>query len=61
MQECEDFMTRGIAGSGAGFDAAAAGKIGGRWKNPSDAERRLMILKVSCLAASPGSDISACP
>ena len=39
-------MDRGITGTGAGFDAAAAGKIGGRWKNPTEAEKRLAILKV---------------
>lgn len=43
-------MARGVGGTGAGFDAAASGKIGGRWRNPSEAEKRLAILKVNrCL------------
>lgn len=45
-------MARGVYGTGAGFDAAAAGKVGGRWKNPSEAERRLAILQVCPLSIS---------
>lgn len=53
-QECEDLMARGVTGTGVGFDAAAAGKIGGRWTNPSEAEQRLAVLQVgpSCRLSS---------
>jgi hypothetical protein len=47
LQECEDLMARGLVGTGAGFDAPAAGKIGGRWRNPSPAESRNIMLKVN--------------
>ena len=46
LQECEDLMNRGIAGTGEGFDAPAAGKAGGRFHNPSSAELRSSMLKV---------------
>ena len=47
VQECEELMDKGISGSGTGFDAPAAGKLGGRWHNPSEAELRDAMRKVS--------------
>lgn len=35
-QECEELMSKGISGSGAGFDAAPAGKVGGRFVGHGD-------------------------
>ena len=46
-------MARGIKGSGQGFDAPAAGKVGGRWHNPTQAEARLAALKVVAEHHSP--------
>ena len=42
-------MARGVTGTGVGFDAAAAGRVGGRWRNPSEAEQRLAIFQVHFL------------
>ena len=40
-------MNRGVAGTGEGFDAPAAGKVGSRfWNNPSSAELRSSIFRV---------------
>lgn len=39
-------MDKGIVGTGEGFDAASAGKVGGRWCNPSQAELKSVMLKV---------------
>jgi len=39
-------MAKGIVGTGEGFDRTAAGKLGGRWHNPSPAERQSLIRKV---------------
>ena len=35
-QECEDLMARGVSGTGSGFDAPAAGKVGGRFVGRAD-------------------------
>jgi hypothetical protein len=47
--ECEDFMARGITGTGAGFDARAAGKVGGRFigKEMPQHVRRDVALKAA--------------
>ncbi len=57
-QETEELMDCGIAGTGEGFDARSAGKIGGRWCNPSQSELRsamlavlYMPMKAACLEA----------
>ena len=47
LQECEDFMAQGIVGTGEGFDVPAAGKVGGRYRNPSAAERHSIMLKAN--------------
>jgi hypothetical protein len=50
MQECEDDMNRGISGTGSGFDAASAGRLGGRGPvavhNPDPRNLRQAALKV---------------
>lgn len=35
-QECDDLIARGISGTGAGFDAPSAGKVGGRFTGRAD-------------------------
>ena len=55
LQECYDFMTRGIVGTGEGFDAPSAGKVGGRWPNSSTAEGPLVMLQAFSLSCSCGN------
>jgi hypothetical protein len=45
-EECEDDMSKGISGSGTGFDAKSAGRLGGRLRqhNPPEAELRRVML-----------------
>lgn len=45
-EECEDDMSKGISGSGTGFDAKSAGKVGGRLRhhNPPEADLRRVML-----------------
>jgi len=49
--ECEELMAKGIGGSGAGFDAPAAGKVGGRFIGRGDQlstfDRREAALKAA--------------
>ena len=48
LQECDDFISRGIAGTGAGFDAASAGRLGGAGfgaHNPDPSQLRERMLK----------------
>jgi hypothetical protein len=49
--ECEELMAKGIGGTGAGFDAPSAGKVGGRFIGPSDQltsfDRRTAALKAA--------------
>lgn len=58
-QECEGFMAKGIAGSGAGFDAASVGKLGGRGPvpvhNPPAHQMKSQALKVWCTLFFCGS------
>ena len=52
MQECDDFRARGIVGTGAGFDAASAGRIGGAGfgaHNPDPSQLREKMLKAGGL------------
>lgn len=47
-QECDDFRSRGITGTGAGFDALAAGRVGGAGfgaHNPDPSQLRDKMLK----------------
>ena len=49
MQELEDFMAKGITGTGEGFDARSFGRLGGSGfgaHNPSPTELRSKMLKV---------------
>lgn len=49
--ECEELMAKGIGGSGAGYDAPAAGKVGGRFIGRGDQlsifDRREAALKAA--------------
>lgn len=49
--ECEELMAKGISGTGAGFDAPSAGKVGGRFIGKGDQlstfDRRDMALKAA--------------
>jgi hypothetical protein len=49
--ECEELMAKGIGGSGSGFDAPAAGKVGGRFIGRGDQlstfDRREAALKAA--------------
>jgi hypothetical protein len=49
--ECEELMAKGIGGTGAGFDAPSAGKVGGRFIGPSDQisnfDKRAIALKAA--------------
>ena len=53
VQECEGFMARGIVGTGQGFDAPPAGRVGAKGfggHNPNPAELRQVIIKVRAKA-----------
>ena len=56
LQECEGFMAKGIAGSGAGFDAPSVGKLGGRGPvpihNPPSHQLKSLALKVCTIFCS---------
>ena len=60
MQECEGFMSKGISGSGVGFDAASVGRLGGRGPvpihNPPSHQAKSLALKVSRAQA-----LTVCP
>ena len=51
LQECQEFVSKGIAGTGVGFDAPSVGKLGGRGPvaihNPGSDQLRDVMLKVS--------------
>ena len=53
IQECEEFMAKGISGSGTGFDAASVGRLGGKGPvpihNPPSHRLRDVAAKVMCL------------
>lgn len=68
LQECDEFRARGIVKTGAGFDAASAGRLGGAGfgaHNPDPSQLRDKMLKAGglCLldwvgrsqALSPGT------
>ena len=55
LQECYAFKARGIVGTGEGFDAPSAGKVGGRWPNSSIVEGPLVMLQAFSLSCSCGS------
>ncbi|DBA90648.1 TPA: hypothetical protein ACH3X1_003871 [Trebouxia sp. C0004] len=50
-EECEGFMAKGIAGSGAGFDAPSVGRLGGRGPvpihNPPSHQLKSLALKAA--------------
>ena len=49
MQELEDFMAKGITGTGEGFDARSVGRLGGSGfgaHNPSPTELRSKMVQV---------------
>ena len=49
LQECDELMVRGIGGTGEGFDAPSAGRLGGRGfgtHNDSPAALRSAMVKV---------------
>ena len=49
MQELEDFMAKGITGTGEGFDAPSVGRLGGSGfgaHNPSPTELRSKMVQV---------------
>jgi hypothetical protein len=53
-------MSRGIAGSGAGFDAASAGRLGGAGfgahnPDPSQLRERMLKARAGVLRAAPAS------
>ena len=57
-QELEDFMAKGITGSGQGFDAPSMGRLGGKGHNPSSTELRNKLVQVNTfchLTSSAGS------
>ena len=50
MQELEDYMAKGITGTGKGFDAPSVGRLGGSGfgaHNPSPSELRSKMVQVS--------------
>ena len=50
MQELEEFMAKGITGTGEGFDAPSVGRLGGSGfgsHNPSPTELRSKMVLVS--------------
>ena len=53
LQECDDLIARGISGTGAGFDAPSAGKVGGRFTGRADevAPHRLRELALQAAEA----------
>ena len=61
MQECEGFMSKGISGSGVGFDAASMGRLGGRGPvpihNPPSHQLKSLALKVSQARTSLTVDV----
>ncbi len=62
-QECDDYISRGIAGSGAGFDAASAGRLGGAGfgahnPDPSQLRERMLKARAGGLCARSASTCS---
>ncbi|KAK9846382.1 hypothetical protein WJX81_002685 [Elliptochloris bilobata] len=56
--ECDDFRARGIVGTGAGFDKAPAGKVGGAGfgaHNPDPSQLRDKMLKAAAVRARTGT------
>ena len=54
LQECDDFRARGIVGTGAGFDAASSGRLGGAGfgaHNPDPRQLRDKFLKAGGLSS----------